>query len=101
MGMIDVRINSEETLEDGLDHRYKILREGNAWIIIQLPIWQGNKASLLNWLSTHVISSSIYSGAGTFKGVFTFCPSAQRYSNFCPALMMGQDYLVQYSVRVP
>lgn len=79
----------------------KFLGKATPKIKKEVPIWQGKRASLLNWDSTQVISSSIYSGAGTLRGVLTFCPSAQRYSNFWPALMMGQDSLVQYSVKVP
>lgn len=77
--MVYVRVYTEETLEDGLDHRHKIFGEGDASIRKMVPIWQGNKLSLLNWLYTQVINSSMYSGAGTFKGVFTFWPSAHRY----------------------
>jgi hypothetical protein len=36
------------------------------------PIWHGNNASLLNCAYTHVISKSMYYGAGTFNGVRTF-----------------------------
>ena len=30
VGVIDVRVDSEQSLEDGLDHRKKGLREGHA-----------------------------------------------------------------------
>ena len=46
------------------------------------PIWHGNRDSLLNWFSTHVINNYIYSGAGTFKGVLIFWQSAHRYSKW-------------------
>lgn len=77
--MVDMGVYSEQPLENCSHHLHEIFRKSHPYITNTLPIWQGNKLSLLNWLSTQLISSSMYSGAGTFKGVFTFCPSAQRY----------------------
>ena len=50
----------------------KFFGNGTPAISTYQPIWHGNNDSLLNWFYTHVISSSMYYGAGTFRGVFTF-----------------------------
>lgn len=65
------------------------------------PSFWGNIVSSSSWTSIQSIKYSTYFGADTSMGFFIWTPSAHLYSNFGPAVIVGQLTGVQNSVSVP
>lgn len=66
-----------------------------------VPILEGNTASLLMKSCTQAIRCSMYSGAGILVGLLNFPESCQRYSNSSVAFISGQVVGEQNSVIDP
>ncbi len=101
MSVVNMSINSEEPFKNNFNYLDEVFRESYTFIKEYIPNCEGNIVSLFSWFSTQVIKYSIYSAAETFKGVFTFVPSAHRYSYFGPADITGHESCVQNSINIP